>query len=90
MKNLTATICLTIAVLLGSIEMSANIVVVGDNESADFQKGMTAAERGYFATAIREWQPLVKRGNAVAHYNLGVMYYTGEGVMQDNVYAHMW
>ena len=46
--------------------MSANIVVVGGNESADFQKGMTAAERGNFATAIREWEPLAKKGNAIA------------------------
>ena len=51
---------------------------------------MTAAERGDFATAIRECEPLAKKGNAIAQYNLGVLYYTGEGVIQDNVYAHMW
>ncbi len=90
MKNLTVTICLTIAVILGSMRMSANIVVVGDNESVNFQKGLTAAEKGNFATAIREWEPLAKKGNAVAKYNLGVMYCTGEGVIQDNVHTHMW
>ena len=37
MKNLTATICLTIAVLLGSAGMSW---------SADFQKGYAAARSG--------------------------------------------
>ena len=27
---------------------------------------------------------------AYAQYNLGVMYANGQGVLQDNVYAHMW
>jgi hypothetical protein len=44
MKNLTATICLTIAVLLGS---------VGVSWSADFQKGVTAAQSVDFATDLR-------------------------------------
>ena len=45
MKNLTATICLTIAVLLGS---------AGVSWSADFQKGYTAYESGY-GTSLGEW-----------------------------------
>ena len=53
MKHLTATLCLTIAVLLGSM---------GNSESADFQKGLTAAQSGDFATALREWTPLAKKG----------------------------
>ena len=28
--------------------------------------------------------------NLVAQSNLGVMYSIGQGVIQDNVYAHMW
>jgi hypothetical protein len=47
MKHLTATLCLTIAVLLGSAGMSW-----GD----DFQKGQTAYQNGDFATALRGWQ----------------------------------
>ena len=49
MRKLTATLCLTLAVLLGSIGVSA---------SADFQKGLTAYENGDYATALREWTPL--------------------------------
>ena len=49
MRHLTATLCLMIAVLLGS---------VGVSESADFQKGLNAARNGDFATALREWKPL--------------------------------
>jgi hypothetical protein len=57
MKNITATLCLTIAVLLGSI---------GNSESADLQKGLTAAQSGDYATALRELEPLAKQGNASA------------------------
>jgi hypothetical protein len=53
MRKLTATLCLTLTILLGS---------AGVSESADFQKGLTAAQRGDFATALREWKPLAERG----------------------------
>ena len=62
MRNLTATLCLTIAVLLGSVGVSA---------SADFEKGLTAAQSGDFATALREWKPLAEQGDAAAQSNLG-------------------
>ena len=75
MRNLTATICLTITVLLGS---------AGVSWSADFQKGLAAAQRGDFATALREWTPLAEQGDATAQFNLGVMYDNGEGVPQDD------
>ncbi len=57
---------------------------------ADFQKGLTAADKGDYATALKEWTPLAEQGNASAQTNLGFMYSNGEGVLQDNIYAHMW
>ena len=48
--------------------------------SADFQKGLTAAQSGDFATALREWTPLAKQGNAVAQYNMGLLHGNGWGV----------
>ena len=80
-RNLTVTICLTIAVLLGS---------VGVSESADFQKGLNAARNGDFATALREWKPLAEQGHAVAQYNLGVMFEKGLGVLKDYKTAVKW
>ena len=53
MRNLTATICLAVALLLGS---------AGVSWSQDFQKGLTAYESGDYATALREWTPLAKQG----------------------------
>jgi len=55
MRKLNATLCLMIAVLLGS---------VGVSTSADFQKGLTAARSGVFATALRGWTPLAILGKS--------------------------
>jgi hypothetical protein len=81
MRNLTATICLAVALLLGSAEVSW---------SQDFQKGLAAHDSGDFATALREWTPLAKQGDADAQFNLGLMYRKGQGVPQDDKTAAKW
>ena len=58
--------------------------------SADFNKGLTAAQSGDFATALKEWKPLAGQGDADAQYNLGVMYERGYGVSQDDKEAVNW
>ena len=74
-------VLLTLAVLLGSAGMSV---------SQDFQKGLDAARKGEFATALREWEPLAEQGNARAQFNLGWMYRHGRGVPQDSKTAVKW
>jgi TPR repeat protein len=81
MKNLTATICLAVALLLGS---------AGVSWSQDFQKGLAAAQSGDYATALRELTPLAKQGDAKAQYNLGLMNRDGQGVPQDYKTALKW
>ncbi len=54
MRRLLPILCLTVAVLLGS---------AGVSWSADLQKGLDAANRGDYATALREWKPLAEQGN---------------------------
>jgi len=58
--------------------------------AADFAKGLRAAQSGDFATALKEWTVLAGQGHMKARHALGVMYVKGRGVIQDNVYAHMW
>ena len=58
--------------------------------SADFEKGLAAAQRGDYQTALQEWRPLAEQGNAGAQYNLGVAYSNGEGVPQDYAEAAKW
>ena len=73
MKRLTATICLTLAVLLGSAGMSWSV---------GLQKGLDAYKNKNYATALRELNPLAEQGYADAQYNLGQMYRRGQGVQQ--------
>ena len=81
MKNLIATFCLTVVLLPGS---------VGESWGADFQRGVAAYNRGDYTTALREWAPLAKQGNADAQYNLGLMHEKGQGVPQDDKEAVKW
>ena len=81
MKRLTATLCLTIAVLLGGVWWY---------EPPDFTKGYRAYNGGDYATALRNFRPLAERGDAGAQYYLALMYSLGKGVKEDRVYAHMW
>ena len=57
---------------------------------ADFQAGMDAYNRGDYATALREWLPLAEQGDALAQYNLGVLYDFRQGVPQDFAMAREW
>ena len=56
----------------------------------DFQKGLAAAQAGDYATALQEWTPLAEARKCDAQYNLGIMYYNGQGVPQDYAEAAKW
>ena len=56
----------------------------------DYQDGLDAVNRGDYKTAYKLWLPLAEQGDVEAQYNLGVMYYNGQGVPQDKLFAHMW
>ncbi len=57
---------------------------------AGLDEGVAAYHRGDYATALREWRPLAKQGNAKAQYNLGIMYNNGLAVPQDYAKALQW
>ena len=56
----------------------------------DFAKGLEAAESDDFETAYHQWRPLAEGGNSDAQYNLGWMYYYGEGVTRNLKTARKW
>ena len=69
----------------------ALLVLPAVNATAqDFDKGLAAAQRGDFATALREWTPLAEQGDADAQLNLGLMYKKGAGVTQNYKTALKW
>ncbi len=55
-----------------------------------FQEGYDAVRRGDYATALKEWKPLAELGDVNAQFNLGVMYYNGQGVPKDYKIAVEW
>ena len=89
MRHLTAILCLTLAVLLGSAGVSES-ADLSEEQITNLLKGQIANKRGDFATALRIFKPLAEQGDADAQYHLGMMYALGKGVPLDNVYAYMW
>ena len=57
---------------------------------AGYGEGWAAYQRGDYATALEEFRPLAEQGHAAAQYNLGYMYYKGQGVPQDYAEAIRW
>ena len=49
-----------------------------------------AYERGNYKEAVKWWKLAAEQGDADAQYNLGHMYYKGQGFPQDYALAHMW
>jgi len=57
---------------------------------ADFDDGMTAYRSGDFKRAFDEFHQLAIAGHETAQFNLGVLYYRGEGTKRDLVKALGW
>src|SRR5258706_13979882 len=55
-----------------------------------FEDAVDAHRRGDYLTALRLIRPLANDGDAVAQYNLGLTYMTGQGVQQDYAMAAIW
>jgi len=73
--------------------LATNILVFGfavPVAAGSLEDGRAAYEHRDFAIAERLFRPLAEHGNAIAQYNLGVMYYKGEGVPQSYPNAVFW
>ena len=93
MKKLTLTICLILAVLLGSLVTGCGSDLDSGTDfdsGADFDKGLVFYKSGDYATALGEWRPLAEQGNADAQNSLGWMYHKGQGVPKDYKTALKW
>ncbi len=54
------------------------------------EDGQVAYDHEDYATSFRLWRPLAEQGNAGAQYNIGFMYYNGDGVATDYKEAKKW
>ena len=65
-------------------------MMIGSPVFAGWNEGKAAADAGDYQTAYEEFLPLAEQGHVSAQTMLGVMYFSGQGVPQDFVVAHMW
>jgi len=72
------------------VPLVLSIVCLAAPAWADFKAGEKAYQRNDYATALREWQPLAKQGQAAAQYHLGLIYANGQGVPKDDAQARQW
>ncbi|WP_223427918.1 SEL1-like repeat protein [Tateyamaria pelophila] len=80
MKRIFHVVALTTTLTLGGQAVLAQ----------DLAKGWEAYKQDDYAAALLEVRPLAEQGYAPAQFILGMMYFLGRGLIQDNVYAHMW
>lgn len=57
---------------------------------AAYETGLNAAGEGDMETALHEFRNAAEQGLDVAQYNLGILYYSGNGVRQDYYKAYRW
>ncbi len=75
-----------VASVVGAVVASA----IAGLASADVKVAREAFRNGDFATALREYLPHARDGDAAAQYGLGLMYQSGQGVRQDLAEAAKW
>ena len=73
--------------------LGALMIVAGASEvlASSLDDGIAAAKRGDYSTALSDFLPLANQGDALAQYNIGILYKDGgHGVPQDYEEARKW
>ncbi|MFV2056054.1 MAG: tetratricopeptide repeat protein [Thiohalomonadales bacterium] len=73
--------------------MISGLLLVSAASSAgteEYNSGFIAAESGDYDSAVLQWGPLAERGNALAQFNLAMLYHSGSGVPQNETEALKW
>jgi uncharacterized protein len=77
--------------LLATLVILTGLIGSADAVRADgFDKGYAAYEAGDYAEAVKWFRKAAEQGDAIAQYNLALMYRDGEGVTQDDAEAVKW
>jgi TPR repeat protein len=66
------------------------LALIGTATAGPFEDAQAAYIRDDYAEALRLWGQLVDQGNARAQFNVGKMYYIGQGVQRDYAKADEW
>ncbi|MBC54513.1 MAG: hypothetical protein CMQ34_11835 [Gammaproteobacteria bacterium] len=77
-----------------TLPAQAQITIADDDtelpDYTDYYAAVEAMEAGDYDTALAEFRRSAEEGLHLAQYNLGVMYYTGQGVQQSYDTAFYW
>ena len=65
-------------------------MLTGGAVAGPLEEAWAAYQSGDYATALRLWRPRAAQGVALAQNNLGLMYYSGQGLPQDYAEAAKW
>ena len=68
----------------------ALVVTLTSPARSGFREGLAAYYRLDYGTALAEWQPLAEQGDPLAQYQIGILHYRGDGVVQDYGQAAKW
>lgn len=68
----------------------ALLLIASPSLLADYEDGVNAAFKGDFETALHEFTLAAEEGLDLAQYNLGILYFTGQGVDKDTAQAFRW
>jgi TPR repeat protein len=73
--------------------LTASLMLVAIGKVAlagTLEDAVAAYRRGDYATALGLWHPLAEQGDAEAHFHLGVIYESGQGVLRSDAEAIKW
>ena len=77
------------ALLAAALALGLAVPAAADYWS-EFEAGVDAYAEGRHAEAVSRFRPLAEAGDDRAQYWLGIMYFEGKGVPQDDVRAYLW
>ncbi len=84
MRRITISACsILILILIVGVVLSQYVY-------AGLDEGLRAYKRGDYVTALKELELSAEQGDARAQYNLGSMYYNGEGITRNYKEAFKW
>jgi uncharacterized protein len=73
-----------------AVALALTALAAGPAAAGAFEDGVLAYKADDYATAARLWLPMAEAGNTGAQYNVGRLYYYGQGVVRDPVEACKW
>lgn len=66
------------------------MLLISVTMASTYNQGFIAAESGDYDSALKLWGPLAEQGDALAQFNLALLFHSGSGVAQNEAEAVHW